>query len=46
MTEQEYQALISLLNRTPLTQAEALWLNDLLARLRPANQPKAETKGV
>lgn len=44
MTEQELNALMSLLARTPLTPAEALWLNDLMARLRP--QPKQDTKGV
>jgi hypothetical protein len=45
MTEQEFQALLSLLNRAPITPAEALWLNELLTRLRP--QPKQpDTKGV
>ena len=44
MTEQEFQALLSILNRAPLSPAEALWLNELLARLRP--QPKADAKGV
>ena len=44
MTEQEFQALLSILNRAPLSPAEALWLNDLLARIRP--QPEAEPKGV
>lgn len=44
MTEQEFQALLNILNRAPLSPAEALWLNDLLARIRP--QPKADTKGV
>lgn len=39
MTEQEYQALLVILNRAPMTPAEALWLNDLLRRLRP--QPPA-----
>ena len=38
MTEQEYNALILILNRAPMTPAEALWLNTLLARLRPQPQ--------
>ena len=36
MTEQEIAALVNLLNRVPMTQAEALWVNSLLERLRPA----------
>lgn len=44
MTEQEFQALLSILARAPLSPAEALWLNELIARLKP--QPKAEPKGV
>lgn len=44
MTEQEYNVLISLLNRTPLTPAEALWLNALMLRLRPQPQPEQEPK--
>lgn len=44
MTEQEFQALLTLLNRAPLTPAEALWLNELLRKLRP--QPTPDTKGV
>ncbi len=34
MTEQELQALISILQRAPMTPAEALWINELLRRLR------------
>ena len=44
MTEQEHTALIAILNRAPMTPAEVLWLNELLARLRP--QTKQDTKGV
>lgn len=33
MTQEELNALIALLNRTPLSPAEALWLRDLLRRL-------------
>ena len=32
MTEQEIQALVELLNRTPLSQAERLWLQTLIKR--------------
>ena len=42
MTEHEFQALLTLLNRAPLSPAEALWLNALLDRLRP--QPAAAEK--
>lgn len=33
MTEQEAQALVQILSRVPLTQAESLWLNALIERL-------------
>ena len=45
MTEQEYLALISVLKRTPLTEAEVLWVNELLARLKPQPQQR-DIKGV
>lgn len=32
MTEQEIQALVELLNRAPMTQAERLWLQALIQR--------------
>ena len=32
MTQQEWQALIELLSRIPLTQAERLWLQELIER--------------
>jgi len=32
MTEQEIHALVELLNRVPLTQAERLWLQALIQR--------------
>lgn len=32
MTEQEIQALVELLNRTPMTQAERLWVQALIQR--------------
>lgn len=38
MTEQEYDALISILNRVPVTPAESLWLIALLERLRPQTE--------
>lgn len=33
MTQAEIAALIGLLNRIPMTPAEALWINALIARL-------------
>jgi hypothetical protein len=33
MTERELAALVALLNRTPMTPAEALWIQELIARL-------------
>lgn len=39
MNEQEINALVQLLNRAPMTQAELLWLTELLGRLR-AQLPK------
>lgn len=47
MTEQEIQALVELLNRAPMTQAERLWLQALIqreveqARARAAEQARA-----
>lgn len=35
MTEEEAAALAQILSRMPLTQAEVLWLHELLARLTP-----------
>lgn len=32
MTQQEWQALIELLQRVPLNQAERLWLHSLIQR--------------
>ena len=34
MTQEELNALIAILNRTPLTPGEQLWLRDLIARLQ------------
>lgn len=42
MTEQEFQALLTIISRAPLSQAEALWLNALLARLAAEIKMKAE----
>lgn len=36
LTSQELQALTMLLNRTPMTHAEALWAHGLLGRLEQA----------
>lgn len=33
MSTEEAQALAQILSRTPVSQAEALWLNSLIARL-------------
>jgi hypothetical protein len=43
MTEDEIKALIQLLQRTPLTQAEALWVQALIERLRRAASPEQDT---
>ena len=42
MTEHEYKALIDILNRAPVSQAEALWLNALLARLAAEIKAKVD----
>ena len=34
VTTQETHALLQILARIPVTQAEALWLNNLIARLQ------------
>jgi hypothetical protein len=46
MTEQEAQALIQLLQRTPMTTAETLWISDLLDRLRqrPPTKRRADAQ--
>lgn len=42
MSEQEFQALVNILSRVPVSPAEALWVNALLTRLRPQPQPQLE----
>ena len=42
MNEHEYSALVGILNRAPVTQAEALWLNTLLTRLAAEIKAKAD----
>lgn len=44
MNEREYQALLSILARTPVSPAEALWLDSLLERLRPQPEPQPEMR--
>jgi hypothetical protein len=46
MTEQEAQALIQLLQRTPMTTAETLWVSALLDRLRqrPPTERRADAE--
>ena len=47
MTEQELSALVALLNRAPMTAAEGLWLQALVARIAAQiKQEQASTKGV
>ncbi|MBK9003475.1 MAG: hypothetical protein IPM41_06320 [Sphingomonadales bacterium] len=41
MTEHELQALVDLLNRTPLSRSEALWVQQLMARLAAEIKAKA-----
>ena len=36
MTQEELLALVELLNRVPMTRAEAQWVSALLARLKEA----------
>jgi hypothetical protein len=40
MTPEEIQALIALLNRVPMTPAEALWVTALLQRWQKAVPPE------
>jgi hypothetical protein len=42
LTKEEYTALIQLLQRLPLSQAEILWLNSIIAKLTPQEIPKDE----
>jgi hypothetical protein len=43
ITLADVQALVQLLERTPLTQAEALWAQGLVARLQVAVTPPSPT---
>lgn len=43
MTAHEFNALVQLLQRTPLTLAEGVWINDLLERLKPEENKTLET---
>lgn len=36
MTEQEFNALVTILSRAPMTPAEIVWINELLAKIKPA----------
>lgn len=42
MTQQEIQALIALLNRTPMTLAEQLWVQVMIGKLATAREPTQE----
>jgi hypothetical protein len=49
LTEQELNALVTLLQRAPMTPAETLWANSLLERLRAqieAAQQPPPAKGL
>jgi len=41
VTQEEFNALLTILARAPLSPAEALWLNALLARLAAEIKAKA-----
>jgi len=41
LTKEEFFALMQLINRIALTQAEALWLNSIMNKLQP-QEPKKE----
>ena len=44
LTQQELQALVQLLSRVPVSQAELLWLNELIAKLNAAIQQEADAQ--
>ena len=43
MTEKELRALVALLQRIPVTLAEGLWIEQLVARLAAEIKAKAKT---
>jgi hypothetical protein len=44
LTEQELMALVQLLNRTPMSQAELMWVQTLFNRLRAAIAAQRQNK--
>jgi tRNA C32,U32 (ribose-2'-O)-methylase TrmJ len=46
MTKQELAALVQLLNRLALTQAEALWLQGLITKLQAQVEALEERNGI
>ena len=46
MTEIELQALLDLLNRTPMTRAEQLWVQTLVNRLMAEIKARANEEQV
>jgi hypothetical protein len=41
LTKEEFTALVQLLQRLPLSQAEILWVNQIIAKLAPKEpEPK------
>lgn len=45
MTEEEYNALVSVLQRAPVTQAELLALRAILAKLAPKREEGERVNG-
>lgn len=46
MTKQELAALVQLLNRLALTQAEALWLQALISKMEARAEALEERNGI
>ena len=43
LTKEEFTALVQLLQRLPLSQAEVLWVNMIIAKLTPQEKPNAQS---
>jgi hypothetical protein len=41
LTKEEFTALVQLLQRLPLSQAEVLWVNMIIAKLNPEKAEEA-----
>ena len=44
LTKEEFTALLELLRRLPLSQAEVFWINSIIEKMKPLEKPKDETK--